>query len=121
VKKNCLLLLLIFWGTVSASHLMDGPSPANSRAQRRQDQDNPQSTGSTWRRTAHGWERKESWTTSLPSSHTRRLHPLTVAALELLVSLAALLALQRRPATIGAGQTKVLGQTRTDRPAGAHY
>ena len=45
----------------------------------------------TWVRTVDGWERRSDWATSRPL-YDPALHPLVIAALELLVSLAALIA-----------------------------
>jgi len=55
---------------------------------------------STWRHTALGWERSEHWLVGSPQAPRkpvdRGLHPVVVALLELLLSLAALLSLPPR-------------------------
>ncbi len=53
-----------------------------------------------WRRTADGWQRREVWerpvTAYQPAPLAWSIHPLTVAALQVLVSLFALVAAEQR-------------------------
>ena len=47
-----------------------------------------------WRRTAHGWEKPTAWHDK-PAPHRPALHPMVVALLQVLLTLAALIAFSR--------------------------
>lgn len=66
----------------------------------------PQAAASGWRRTAQGWQHRSQWPISRPLGGTTPppipcgLHPLVVASLMLLVSIAALLLFDRPAADV---------------------
>jgi hypothetical protein len=66
-----------------------------------------------WRRTSDGWQRRESWETQAQPGGPGGVHPLLIAALQLLVSLFALVA--AAPSFL-ACQSVALGWPRRPRP-----
>lgn len=101
----CLCLLsgiaAIVWDAPTAA--LAAPRSDVSAAQVRGNVDGAHVTGrnsNDWRRTSHGWERKSNWACRTRISPVAVLpipHPLVVAALVLLLSLAALVGLSPAP------------------------
>jgi len=77
------LVVLLAIGYIASSVKWSTPPHADEEPQRLQD---------GWRRTAQGWEQRASWVAREPIKHVPCVvHPWTVAALQVLFSLLALL------------------------------
>jgi hypothetical protein len=84
------LLIFVFTGTIAVSYLTETRTGFSTIGI------DSQPVRTHWRRTAGGWESVDTWRTTPRSSWSiAGIHPITIAAFQLLASIGALVAFER--------------------------